>query len=226
MSARPHISDEQRRARIALRHGLAPHTRFAGPTEVADGLVALHATDSSTIHLSIAARSERTTLAETTWALGEGRELLEALTTGRSESSTCGDPDSDTPGAYLPAADTNELLRGLMNHLRNGNVREAVANCDNKTGPVGEVIRTAIETGFDRAWTAILDANITTLIIAGVLFFLGSSLIKSFAVTLFAGVCCSMFTAVTVTRWLVTMVGNSRLGENRALFGDSTSQTE
>ncbi len=41
--------------------------------------------------------------------------------------------------------DTNELLRGLMNHLRNGNVREAVANCDNKTGPVGEVIRTAIE---------------------------------------------------------------------------------
>ena len=41
--------------------------------------------------------------------------------------------------------DTNELLRGLMNHLRDGNVREAVANCDNKTGPVGEVIRTAIE---------------------------------------------------------------------------------
>lgn len=90
----------------------------------------------------------------------------------------------------------------------------------------GKVIRTAIETGFDRAWTAILDANITTMIIAAVLFFLGSSLIKSFAVTLFAGVCCSMFSAVTVTRWLVTMVGNSRLGENRALFGDSTSQTE
>lgn len=41
--------------------------------------------------------------------------------------------------------DTNELLRGLMNHLRNSNVREAIANCDNKTGPVGEVIRTAIE---------------------------------------------------------------------------------
>lgn len=90
----------------------------------------------------------------------------------------------------------------------------------------GKVIRTAIETGFDRAWTAILDANITTLIIAGVLFFLGSSLIKSFAVTLFAGVCCSMFTAVTVTRWLVTMVGSSRLGENRALFGDSTSEAK
>jgi protein-export membrane protein SecD len=90
----------------------------------------------------------------------------------------------------------------------------------------GKVIRTAIETGFDRAWTAILDANITTLIITAVLFFLGTSLIKSFAVTLFAGVCCSMFTAVTVTRWLVTMVGSSRLGENRALFGDSASEAK
>ncbi len=89
----------------------------------------------------------------------------------------------------------------------------------------GKVIRTAIEAGFDRAWTAILDANVTTLIIAAVLYFLGTSLIKSFAVTLFVGVCCSLFTAVTVTRWLVTMVGGTGLGENRALFGDSTEHT-
>ncbi|NMA21526.1 MAG: MotA/TolQ/ExbB proton channel family protein [Lentisphaerae bacterium] len=41
--------------------------------------------------------------------------------------------------------DTQELLRGLMNHLRNNNLKEAIANCDNKTGPVGEVFRTAIE---------------------------------------------------------------------------------
>lgn len=88
----------------------------------------------------------------------------------------------------------------------------------------GKVMRTAVEAGFDRAWTAILDANVTTLIVAAVLYFLGTSLIKSFAVTLFLGVCCSLFTAVTVTRWLVTMVGGSSLGEKRALFGDSTQQ--
>ena len=41
--------------------------------------------------------------------------------------------------------DTQELLHGLMNHLRNNNLKEAIANCDNKTGPVGEVFRTAIE---------------------------------------------------------------------------------
>jgi biopolymer transport protein ExbB len=41
--------------------------------------------------------------------------------------------------------DTQELLRGLMNHLRNNNLKEAIANCDNRTGPVGEVFRTAIE---------------------------------------------------------------------------------
>jgi len=88
----------------------------------------------------------------------------------------------------------------------------------------GKVIRTAIEAGFDRAWTAILDANVTTLMIAAVLYFLGTSLIKSFAVTLFVGVCCSLFTAVTLTRWLITMVGATRIGENRALFGDSTDR--
>jgi preprotein translocase subunit SecD len=88
----------------------------------------------------------------------------------------------------------------------------------------GKVIRTAVEAGFDRAWTAILDANVTTLIVAAVLYFLGTSIIKSFAVTLFLGVCCSLFTAVTVTRWLVTIVGGTRLGENRALFGDTTHQ--
>lgn len=41
--------------------------------------------------------------------------------------------------------DTQELLRGLMNHLRNNNLKEAIANCDNRTGPVGEVFRAAIE---------------------------------------------------------------------------------
>jgi len=83
----------------------------------------------------------------------------------------------------------------------------------------GRTMRSAIEAGFDRAWTAILDANVTTLIIATVLYFLGTSLIKSFAVVLFLGICVSLFTAVTVTRWMITMVSRTSLGENLALYG-------
>jgi len=41
--------------------------------------------------------------------------------------------------------DTFELLRGLMTQLRNGNVKEAIVNCDERTGPVGEIFRAAIE---------------------------------------------------------------------------------
>ncbi len=83
----------------------------------------------------------------------------------------------------------------------------------------GKSMRAAIEAGFERAWTAILDSNVNSLIVAAVLYFLGTSSIKSFAVTLFVGVACSLFTAVTVSRWMVTMVGNSRLSQNYILFG-------
>ncbi len=83
----------------------------------------------------------------------------------------------------------------------------------------GKSMRAAVEEGFSRAWTAILDGNVTTLITAAVLYFLGTSLIKSFAVTLFLGVTLSLFTAVTVTRWLVTIVGQTRLGERLSLYG-------
>lgn len=83
----------------------------------------------------------------------------------------------------------------------------------------GKSIRAAIDAGFERAWTAILDSNINSLIVAAVLYFLGSSSIKSFAVTLFVGVVCSLFTAVTVSRWMVTMIGTSKLGQKLHLFG-------
>ncbi len=83
----------------------------------------------------------------------------------------------------------------------------------------GRTMRSAIEAGFNRAWTAILDANVTTLIVAAVLYFLGTSLIKSFAVVLFLGICVSLFTAVTVTRWMLTIVGRTPLGQNMSLYG-------
>lgn len=80
-------------------------------------------------------------------------------------------------------------------------------------------MRSAVAAGFDRAWTAILDANVTTLIAAAVLYWLGTSLIKGFAIMLFIGVLCSLFTAVTVTRWLLTMVAEARWAQRRALYG-------
>jgi preprotein translocase subunit SecD len=83
----------------------------------------------------------------------------------------------------------------------------------------GKSMRAAIDAGFERAWTAILDANMNTMIVAAVLYFLGTSSIKSFAVTLFVGVLCSLFTAVTLSRWMVTMLGNSKFGQATHLFG-------
>ncbi|MGC9318210.1 MAG: protein translocase subunit SecD [Armatimonadota bacterium] len=80
-------------------------------------------------------------------------------------------------------------------------------------------LRSAVSAGFDRAWTAILDANVTTLIAAAVLYWLGTSLIKGFAIMLFIGVVCHLFTAVTVTRWLLTMVADARWAQRRALYG-------
>jgi preprotein translocase subunit SecD len=68
----------------------------------------------------------------------------------------------------------------------------------------------AIESGFNRAWSAIRDSNVTTFIACGVLYWFGSSIVVStqvrgFAVTLFIGVALSMFTAIIVTRSLVRL---------------------
>jgi len=60
--------------------------------------------------------------------------------------------------------------------------------------------RLAIRNGFDRAWTTIIDSNLTTLISALVLYFVGSDQVKGFAVTLIIGIVVSMFTAVFCSR--------------------------
>jgi preprotein translocase subunit SecD len=79
--------------------------------------------------------------------------------------------------------------------------------------------RAAVEAGFHRAWTAILDANVTTLLVCGALYGLGTSSVKSFAVSLVVGVVVSLFTAVTASRWLLIIVARTSLGENRWLLG-------
>jgi protein-export SecD/SecF family membrane protein len=58
----------------------------------------------------------------------------------------------------------------------------------------------AVEEGFRRAWPSIRDANVTTLIIAVILFYFTTSFVKGFALTLFIGVLMSMFSAITVTK--------------------------
>ncbi len=58
----------------------------------------------------------------------------------------------------------------------------------------------AIEQGFNRAFSSIFDSNITTIIAAGVLFWLGSGTIKGFAITLIVGILCSMFTALVISK--------------------------
>jgi protein-export membrane protein SecD len=64
---------------------------------------------------------------------------------------------------------------------------------------------TAIDVGFKRAFGTILDANITTLIAAVVLFFLGSGPIRGFAVTYMFGIGTTMFTAITFTRMVIAL---------------------
>ncbi|TPE48874.1 protein translocase subunit SecD [Maribrevibacterium harenarium] len=74
----------------------------------------------------------------------------------------------------------------------------------------------AIHSGFNRAFTTIFDANITTLLVAVILFAVGTGPVKGFAVTLSLGILTSMFTAIVVTRAQVNLVYGGR--KNKRLF--------
>lgn len=67
----------------------------------------------------------------------------------------------------------------------------------------GKTIRASVDAGFHRAFTAILDSNVTTVIAAAVLYVFGTGTIQSFAVTLFIGTVVSMFTAIILTRFML-----------------------
>ncbi|GAB6181106.1 hypothetical protein JCM14036_24250 [Desulfotomaculum defluvii] len=82
----------------------------------------------------------------------------------------------------------------------------------------GKSLRSSIEAGFKRAFVAILDSNVTTLIAAAVLFYFGSGPIKSFAVALSVGILTSMFTAVTFTRWVLHLTASTGI-KNKNLYG-------
>ncbi len=68
---------------------------------------------------------------------------------------------------------------------------------------VGKTVREAVKVGFNKALSAIVDGNITTLLAAGVLLLLGPGTVKGFAQTLALGIAVSMFTALVVTRYIL-----------------------
>ncbi len=87
----------------------------------------------------------------------------------------------------------------------------------------GRTLGAATRAGFNRAWTAIRDSNVTTFIVTGILFWVGDSVVagapvKGFAVTLFIGVAVSMFTAIVVTRTLLRLFVGTRLAQRTHLF--------
>lgn len=85
----------------------------------------------------------------------------------------------------------------------------------------GRSLHESIELGFDRAWNAIRDSNLTTLITCLILYNLGSAMIRGFAVTLIVGTLLSMFTAVKVSRNLLLLSLQCKWLNNPTLFGVS-----
>jgi preprotein translocase subunit SecD len=63
----------------------------------------------------------------------------------------------------------------------------------------------AIDLGFERALSSIVDANITTLIVAVILYGVGAGPVRGFAVTLALGIVCSVFTAIWLTRLIIAV---------------------
>jgi SecD/SecF fusion protein len=80
------------------------------------------------------------------------------------------------------------------NVLINERLREELA--------AGKSLKVALSASYDKAFSAIFDSNLTSLITAVILFWLGSSTVKGFAVTLTIGILCSMFSAILATRVL------------------------
>lgn len=82
----------------------------------------------------------------------------------------------------------------------------------------GKLLKTAAETGFTRAWPSIRDGNVSTLITCSILFIIGTSIIRGFAITLGIGVLISMFSAIVITRFFLAKVAESPLAERKKLF--------
>ena len=89
----------------------------------------------------------------------------------------------------------------------------------------GKTLYKSVEAGFHRAFDSILDSHVTTLISCGALFFLGSGLVKGYAVTLAVGVALSLFTSLTCTRTflLLLVLGFPVLRQKTQLFAPNVT---
>ena len=85
----------------------------------------------------------------------------------------------------------------------------------------GKTLRMAMESGFKRAFTTIFDSNLTTIIAAAVLFFFGTGPIRGFAITLGLGVIISMFTAITLTQFMLKNLIAAKLFTDPRIYGVS-----
>ncbi len=88
----------------------------------------------------------------------------------------------------------------------------------------GRNLFTAINSGFDRAFTSIFDSNMTTIITCVILYMLGSSIVKGFALTLALGVVVSMFSAITITKNFMHLIFGTGELKYPALFGLKQSE--
>lgn len=84
---------------------------------------------------------------------------------------------------------------------------------------LGKSVRNAIDAGFAKALSSILDSNITTIIAAIILYNLGSGSVKGFALTLMIGIVLSIFTALTITRFLLKLSVEMGLVNSTSHFG-------
>lgn len=73
----------------------------------------------------------------------------------------------------------------------------------------GRSLRAATDIGFERAWPSIRDSNVSTLISCALLFIIGTSIVRGFAITLALGVIISMFTGMIVLRWLLRSIAKN-----------------
>ncbi|MTI61319.1 MAG: protein translocase subunit SecD [Firmicutes bacterium] len=83
----------------------------------------------------------------------------------------------------------------------------------------GKTLKASIDAGFKRAYTTIIDANVTTIITALILAYFTSGTVRGFAVTLGIGVIVSMFTAFFVTRNVIDLFADTKLLNSGAAFG-------
>lgn len=88
----------------------------------------------------------------------------------------------------------------------------------------GRTLFTAINSGFDRAFTSIFDSNMTTIITCTILYCLGTSIVKGFALTLAIGVMISMFSAITITKNFMHLCFGTGKLKNPAMFGLKESE--